>query len=72
MEETEKLIVELISMKINSSTSNEKLQKEDIVSQHINSTKTDELKYIKYLNETNNLIDNANLQEKEFMFYYLL
>jgi hypothetical protein len=71
MEETEKLIVEQISMKINSSITNyEKLQKEDIVSQHINSTKTDELKYIKYLNEANNLIDNANLQEKELYQFY--
>ena len=71
MEETERAIIELKSFKINSLTpSYEILQKEDMASQFINSTKIDKEKYIKYLKETNTLIDNVNLKEKDLLKLY--
>ena len=71
MEETEKAINELKSIKVNSLTPNyEILQKEDAISQCINSTKIDEQKYIKLLKETNTLINNVNSSEKDLLQFY--
>ena len=71
MEETEKAINELKSIKVNSLTPNyEILQKEDAISQCINSTKIDEQKYIKLLKETNTLINNVNALEKDLLQFY--
>jgi protein-tyrosine phosphatase len=71
MKETEKLIIDEKSMKVNSLTSNQEIKlKQDITYSSVCDSLENEDHYINAIDETNKLINELNLKEKELLNFY--
>ena len=71
MQNTEKLVLEEKSMKINAITSNQEIkEKQNIAFNAICDSMMDEEKYIKSIGETNGIIDEINTLEKKLSNFY--
>ena len=71
MQNTEKLVVEEKSIKINAITSNQEIKdKQNIAFNAICDSMMDEEKYIKSISETNSIIDEINSLEKQLSNFY--